>query len=162
VLLDAAGPPYATTLDEAVRSLPGVRVAGRFQREGRFIFDVAHNSEGSAVLASTLAAVRPAAPVVALFSVLADKDWRSMMRNLAPSISHFVLTAAPSAPPNRVWDVNEAGRFAASEAISAVVIPDFDDALAHASRLGQTTVVTGSFHTVGDAMARLQASPESR
>ena len=162
VLLDAAGLPYATTLDEAAHSLAGVRVAGRFQSEGRYIFDVAHNPEGSAVLASTLAAVRPAVPVVALFSVLADKDWRSMMRSLAKSVSHFVLTVAPSAPPNRVWDVNEAGRFAANEAISAEVIKDFDTALSHASSLGQTTLVTGSFHTVGDAMARLQASPLSR
>ena len=85
-----------------------------------------------------------------------------MMRSLAQSVSHFVLTVAPSAPSNRVWDVNEAGRFAANEAISAEVIKDFDTALSHASSLGQTTLVTGSFHTVGDAMARLQASPLSR
>ena len=111
VLLDAAGPPYAATLDEARHSLANVHVAGRFQREGRYIFDVAHNLEGSAVLADTLAAVGPATPVVALFSVLADKDWRSMLRNLSRAVSHFVLTVAPSAPPNRVWDLNEAARF---------------------------------------------------
>ena len=162
VLLNAAGAPYATTLDEASRSLRNVRVAGRFQREGRFIFDVAHNPEGSQVLAETLAAIEPPEPVVALFSVLSDKDWRAMLTRLKASVSRFVFTVAPSAPANRVWDLAQAERFAADESISAEVIADFDAALERASALGNTTLVTGSFHTVGDAMARLQPSPKSR
>lgn len=162
VLLDAAGAPYATTVDEAASSLWGVRIAGRFQCHGRFVFDVAHNPEGSLVLADTLAAVHPAQPVIALFSVLADKDWRAMIRALAPMVSHFVLTIAPSAPSNRVWDLDAAQRFASAESLSAEAIPDFAAALARASTLGSTTLVTGSFHTVGDAMARLQPSPKSR
>jgi dihydrofolate synthase/folylpolyglutamate synthase len=162
VLLDAAGGPYACNLEEASRALSSVRVAGRFQRYGRYIFDVAHNAEGSAVLADTLAAVQPATPVVALFSVLSDKDWRSMMRQLAPRVSHFVLTVAPSAPAARIWSLRDVKAFAASEALSAEIVVDFDAALARASTRGETTLVTGSFHTVGDAMARLQASPLSR
>ena len=162
VLLDAAGPPYRVTLDEAARSLALVHVAGRFQRDGRFIFDVAHNPEGSLVLANTLAAVAPEQPVVALFCVLADKDWRAMLRNLATQVSHFVLTVAPSAPPNRVWHLDEVQRFATDESLSVEIVPDFDVALERASTIGRTTLVTGSFHTVGDAMARLQPSPKSR
>ena len=162
VLLDSAGAPYATSLDEASQSLAQVRIAGRFERMGRFIFDVAHNPEGALMLAETIASVRPVQPVVALFSVLADKDWRAMLRNLAPSVSHFVFTVAPTAPLNRVWDLNEVQRFADAESISSEVVADFSEALTHASRIGETTLVTGSFHTVGDAMARLQRSPKSR
>lgn len=162
ILLDAAGAPYATTLDEASRSLESVRVSGRFQRDGRFIFDVAHNPEGSQVLAETLAAIEPREPVVALVSVLADKDWRAMLTRLAPRVSRFVFTIAPSAPTNRVWDLSQVERFAADQSISAEIIADFDAALERASMLGNTTLVTGSFHTVGDAMARLQPSPKSR
>lgn len=162
VMLAAAGAPYACTLDDAARALPEVRVAGRFQRDGRFVFDVAHNAEGSLVLADTLAAVQPAAPVVALFSALSDKDWRSMLRNLAPRVSHFVATIAPTAPASRVWRLDEVKQFAESAALSLETVPDFDEALTRASTLGETTLVTGSFHTVGDAMARLQASPLSR
>ena len=143
-------------------ALPGVRVAGRFQREGRFIFDVAHNPEGSSVLASTLAAVEPQEPVVALFSVLSDKDWRSMMKNLAPRVACFILTIAPTAPPARLWNLDEVKRFAEDAGIAVEVVADFDAALMRSSTLGETTLVTGSFHTVGDAMARLQASPRSR
>jgi dihydrofolate synthase/folylpolyglutamate synthase len=36
---------------------------------------------------------------------------------------------------------------------------DFDAALASGRRLGTTVLVTGSFHTVGDAMDRLQVDP---
>ena len=36
---------------------------------------------------------------------------------------------------------------------------DFDRALVRGSEEGTTVVVTGSFHTVGDAMARLEVSP---
>jgi dihydrofolate synthase/folylpolyglutamate synthase len=162
ILLDAAGPPYANNLDAAADALRAVRVAGRFEREGNYIFDVAHNPEGSMVLAETLRAVQPQAPLVALFSVLADKDWRTMMRNLSAQVDRFVFTIAPTAPSNRVWNLDEASRFAAHEGLSAEAVPDFDAALERASTLGSTTLITGSFHTVGDAMARLQASPLSR
>jgi dihydrofolate synthase/folylpolyglutamate synthase len=161
-LLDAAGGPYAPTLDETTRSLANVRVAGRFQRVGKYIFDVAHNPEGASVLATTLEEVRPPSPVVALYSVLADKDWRSMLRHIASHVSHIVLTIAPSAPANRVWNLDEVARFAESEGMSWEAVADFDDALSRALAAGGTTLVTGSFHTVGDAMARLQPSPLSR
>jgi dihydrofolate synthase/folylpolyglutamate synthase len=85
-----------------------------------------------------------------------------MMRNLSRHVSHFVLTIAPSAPPSRVWNLDDVESFASAENISAEAEPDFDKALTRAAALGQATLITGSFHTVGDAMARLQASPLSR
>jgi dihydrofolate synthase/folylpolyglutamate synthase len=42
---------------------------------------------------------------------------------------------------------------------TAIVEEDFDDAISTASSLAATVLVTGSFHTVGDAMARLQVDP---
>lgn len=158
-LLSAAGAPYAATLDETAKALALVEVPGRFQRVGRYIFDVAHNEEGARVLAQTLVAVRPAPPVTALFSVLADKDWREMMRHLQPCVDRFVLSTAPSAPSNRQWDIEAAHRHAASIGAAAEVVRDFHDALARATSFDGTMLVTGSFHTVGDAMARLQLSP---
>ena len=61
-----------------------------------------------------------------------------------------------------MWNLDEVKRFADDAGIGVEVVPDFDAALVRASTLGETTLVTGSFHTVGDAMARLQASPRSR
>jgi folylpolyglutamate synthase/dihydropteroate synthase len=58
LMLRTAGAPWSVTLDEANAGLAGVRLPGRFHREGRFIFDVAHNPDGASVLAATLKAGR--------------------------------------------------------------------------------------------------------
>ena len=65
----------------------------------------------------------------------------------------------PFTPPSRAWDIPEPLAYAVSRGISAEVIRDFDRALVRGSEEGTTVVVTGSFHTVGDAMARLEVSP---
>jgi dihydrofolate synthase/folylpolyglutamate synthase len=72
-----------------------------------------------------------------------------------------VLTIAPTAPDNRVWDLDEVAQFAKDERLGAEVVRDFDRALRRAREHGGTTLITGSFHTVGDAMLRLQVSPFS-
>jgi dihydrofolate synthase/folylpolyglutamate synthase len=158
-LLQSAGGEFAARLSDIAGVLPEVRVAGRFQRAGAYIFDVAHNASGAAVLADALAAVVPTRPTAALFCALRDKDWREMIRQLAPHVDHFVLTHTPTAPASRVWDLDEATMFCRDNRIDAEAVPEFDDALAHVRKQGRTILVTGSFHTVGDAMARLQVSP---
>ena len=82
-----------------------------------------------------------------------------MMRALRSVVDQFVLTVAPTAPENRAWDLDEVGRFAAEDHLDARSVRDFDRALEVAGEYGGTTLVTGSFHTVGDAMLRLQVSP---
>jgi dihydrofolate synthase/folylpolyglutamate synthase len=159
VMLDAAGASYATSLDEAARHLDDVRIPGRFQHVGKFIFDVAHNPAGAAVLAQTLVAVSPPRPIVALVCVLGDKDWREMIRVLSRVVDGFVLTMAPTAPASRAWDLAEAIEFTRKLGVNAEAIDDFDAALERVRANSATVLVTGSFHTVGDAMSRLQVSP---
>ena len=146
-------------LEEAVETVRAVRLPGRFQCVGRWIFDVAHNAEGARTVAASLAAVEHEVPVVALLCVLADKDWRAMLDALAPVVARFVLTNAPTAPASRAWPLAEAIAYARTKGYPAVAEPDFDQALRIAGSEGATALVTGSFHTVGDAMARLQVSP---
>ncbi|MDF1501507.1 folylpolyglutamate synthase/dihydrofolate synthase family protein [Roseisolibacter sp. H3M3-2] len=161
-MLDAAGDPWWMPIDRVAAALGEVRLAGRFQRVGRWLFDVAHNPDGARVLGQTLGALAPERPVVALVTVLSDKDWRGMLRALAPAVDHLVLSVAPTAPPGRVWPLAAAAAFAAEQGWDAVAEPDFDRALALASARGRTVLVTGSFHTVGDAMLRLQVDPLAR
>jgi dihydrofolate synthase/folylpolyglutamate synthase len=151
--------PLRPSAGEMQDGLSRVTLPGRFQRVGRYLFDVAHNPDGAEVLAATLAAIRPPAPVVAVLSVLSDKDWRGVMQSLGPVVQHFVLTNAPTAPPSRAWDIPEPLAFAREHGWSAEVIRDFDRALVKAGEAGATVLITGSFHTVGDAMARLEVSP---
>ena len=159
LMLDAAGPSLATSLAEARESLPRVRLPGRFHRVDPYVFDVAHNPDGASVLALTLAEVRPARPTAAVLCVLADKDWRGVMRALADVVDLFVLTDAPTAPASRAWDRETAVEFAREHGWPAVSEHDFDRALSRATAEARTVLVTGSFHTVGDAMARLNVDP---
>ena len=141
------------------QGLATVRLPGRFQRVGKHLFDVAHTPDGATVLAQTLSEARLPHPVVAVFSVLSDKDWMAMMAALAPQVDRFIVTNSPTAPPSRAWNVIDVLAYARAQGWDAVVVRDFDRALSRASDEGATVVVTGSFHTVGDAMSRLQVSP---
>jgi len=157
-LLHAAGPPYRFTLREAAPLLANVTLPGRFQRVGKYIFDVAHNADGARVLAETLSAVQPPRPVRVLFCALRDKEWKDMLTTLGPHVDEFVLTDAPTAPASRAWNLEEARAFLRHIGAKGDVAWTFAEALRQMEGPG-TAVVTGSFHTVGDAMSRLQVSP---
>jgi dihydrofolate synthase/folylpolyglutamate synthase len=157
-LLHAAGPRYRFTLREAREPLERVALPGRFHRAGRYLFDVAHNADGARVLAETLQAVRPPRPVVGVFCALRDKEWEEMLTTLGSVVDSLVVTQAPTAPVSRAWDLEIVRSFLARAGLPATVEPDFDRAIRPANEPA-TVVVTGSFHTVGDAMARLQVSP---
>jgi dihydrofolate synthase/folylpolyglutamate synthase len=159
LMLNAAGGRLATSLADARAALPAVRLPGRFQRVGPYIFDVAHNPDGAAVLASTVAAVQPPSPRAVVLCVLADKDWKGVMTALAGVADVFMLTDAPTAPASRAWSRDAAAAYAREQGWNAVSEPDFDAALTRATEMARTVVVTGSFHTVGDAMARLDVDP---
>jgi dihydrofolate synthase/folylpolyglutamate synthase len=157
--LRLAGDKWWPDWTDALASLASVRLPGRFHREGAFIFDVAHNPDGARVLARTLTTVAPERPVVALVCVLDDKDWRGLLSALSNVADVFVLTNAPTAPESRSWSLNDVAAYAQSMGWRFEAEPDFDQAIGRSSVLGATVVVTGSFHTVGDAMSRLQVDP---
>ena len=111
-------PPGFRKDDFTVTVLGKLRFALDYAREQNLmpvllgdLFDVAHNADGARVLADTLRVAAPERPLTALVAVLADKDWRGILSALAPVVDHFVLTVAPTAPPNRLWDVGAAHAF---------------------------------------------------
>jgi dihydrofolate synthase/folylpolyglutamate synthase len=158
-MLESLPAGLAPSEAELHAGMPRVRLPGRFQRVGKYLFDVAHNPAGAAVLARTLTASAPAQPIVAVLSVLSDKDWRGIMDALAPVVDRFILTNAPTAPPSRTWNIPDPLHYARERGWNAEVLRDFDRALVRAASEGATVLVTGSFHTVGDAMMRLEVSP---
>lgn len=149
--------------DEVVQGVAAVRWPGRLQRERvagqEWIFDVAHNAAGIEALCATLAELRVAHPVVAVVGILGDKDWRGMLRRLQGCVDHLILTQAPTAPSGRSWD--PAAALAEAGGVRGEVVLEFGAALAAAqARAGEGAVlVTGSFHTVGDALTILGLAP---
>src|SRR5206468_8839771 len=71
--LAAMGEQYLPAPSEISRALEAVFLPGRFQRAGKFIFDVAHNPAGARAVAETIASLDPPRPRTALIAVLADK-----------------------------------------------------------------------------------------
>jgi dihydrofolate synthase/folylpolyglutamate synthase len=155
----AAGGNYLPPVSKLSEALRRVHLPGRFHRVDDWIFDVAHNPAGARVLAETLREGNVRRPVVCVLGVLKDKDWRGMIDMLAPEIDTLIITQPASAPPDRAWDPMEAGVYAVQRGFPVILEVTFDGALLRAEGIRGTKVVTGSFHTVGDAMERLGIDP---
>jgi dihydrofolate synthase/folylpolyglutamate synthase len=151
-----AGAPYRVPAEQLNDALYNVSIPGRFQRSGNWILDVAHNPAGARVLASALDAVHPTRPVTVLLGVLGDKDWRGMLDALAPVADAFIITQPASAPADRAWNPMEAALYASRLGVPVQLEVDFNMAMLAVTEREGTKVVTGSFHTVGDAMERLK------
>ena len=143
------------------RGFARARLPGRFDRRGPWIFDVAHNPDGIGALVAALEAEQPQRPLHGVVGILGDKDWRAMLEQLLGATDGLWLTDPPSAPAERRWDLTEVGRTVGrlggqERAHPRVIVqPDFDRALIDARIGAGTVLVTGSFHTVGNALGRL-------
>ena len=62
---------------EVRAGLAAARVPGRFERRGRWLFDVAHNPDGARSLVAALRAAPPPRPLVGVVAVLGDKIGRA-------------------------------------------------------------------------------------
>lgn len=161
-MLHAGGGRWRAISETAGTALAGVRLAGRFHRSGRWLFDVAHNPDGAATVAANLLAMGMPRPIVAVVCVLRDKDWRGILRAVAQVADRVVVTMAPTAPMSRAWSLDEVAAWSVDAGITVERHDDFAEALRTASDSASTILVTGSFHTVGDAMERLQVDPLAR
>ncbi|MGH7530629.1 MAG: bifunctional folylpolyglutamate synthase/dihydrofolate synthase [Gemmatimonadales bacterium] len=149
-------PPFVVQDDGFPPAFAHAYLPGRFEFRGKWIFDVAHNPDGMAVLT---AAIREYSreirrPLHALVGIRNDKDWRTMLDVLAAVVDHLVLTVPPSIPLMQRWSVDDVG-VRASGRPAVHFEPDFERALQDVQQGAATVLVTGSFHTVGDALARL-------
>ncbi len=153
----------------AVRAgLRAVRWPGRLQVHrllGRiWVFDVAHNVAAVEALTRALPDLDLPRPLIALVGVLGDKDWKSMMVPLAAAADALVLTVPPTSPVDRRWDPQRVVEIVSMP--NAEVVLGFSEALARARTLAErggdhgTVLVTGSFHTVGDALIELGLAPD--
>ena len=142
--------------------LTQVEWAGRLQiaqsQSGQtVVLDGAHNPDGVEALATALekqfAGRRPAL----IFGVMADKDWKSMLRRLAPLAKRVVLTPVNS---SRTLPVEE------QFALCHQAFPELN--IASSESLGDAMrslaaedflLITGSIYLIGEAMEWLHLSP---
>jgi len=159
-ILTALPSPYRPTATQIERAFGLARIAGRLDKRGRWLFDVAHNPDGMRSLVRALAALRPSRPLHALVSILGDKEWPEMLVQLDQVIDRGVLTIAPTAA-GRGWDIEWLRRWLKDPDrppahAEWTLIPDFTEAIETVQEGAGTVLVTGSFHTVGDVMSALK------
>jgi dihydrofolate synthase/folylpolyglutamate synthase len=156
-ILDALPGSIRPDQSERIEAFANTVVPGRLERRGKWLYDVAHNPDGMATLTAALREMIPRRPVHALVSILGDKDWPAMLVQLDREIDRGFLTVAPTAA-NRGWDLEWLQRWLADPHrppanASWHLEPDFKRALSVVEQGAGTVLVTGSFHTVGDAQS---------
>ena len=158
-VLAALPEPYRPDREAMERGFAKARIGGRFDRRGKWLFDVAHNPDGMRALVAALRDPALPRPIHALVSILGDKEWAPMLVELDQGIDRGMLTVAPTAA-GRGWTtewltawLNDPSRPPAHA--SWHLEPDFARALAQVQEGAGTVLVTGSFHTVGDVMLAL-------
>lgn len=160
---EALPPALRPSADAVVQGVSNVRWPGRLQVERigaqRWLFDVAHNVAGVHALVDAMRALDVTRPLVIVIGILGDKDWQAMLPPLFELADLAVLTVPPTAPANRAWQPERVLENVGGEGTE--VVRDFTAALDLArDRAGAGTVlVTGSFHTVGDALSALDRAP---
>ena len=155
-VLDLLPPPFRPDSNVTASAFAGARIAGRLDRRGRWLFDVAHNPDGMRALTAALWQLPLPRPIRALVSILGDKAYPEMLVELDQAIDVGVLTVAPTATGRR-WDTGWLERWLADPGRPPArahwrLEPDFRKALREVEDGHGTILVTGSFHTVGDVM----------
>lgn len=137
--------------------IAAVHWPGRLQIEESgdrtWILDVAHNPLAMEALAQGLSSLDLPAPLALVVAIMGDKPWAEMLPPLLALADLTIFTVAPSSPAERRWDPRAVADTVSGYAVE--VIEDLGAALDYAAESARAVVVTGSHHTVGDAMRLL-------
>ena len=131
------------------------------------VIDGGHNPQGAGVLADSLRDVFPGKRPVFLVGILADKDYRSMLRAVAPLASAFVCVTPPNPRALDAADLAEAIRETCDElgvCVTVEVAGDFGDAVSAARKLaGPEGLICafGSLYSVADVKAAFLRAADS-
>ena len=131
------------------------------------VIDGGHNPQGAGVLVDSLRDVFPDKRPVFLVGILADKDYRSMLRAVAPLASAFVSVTPPNPRALDAADLAEAIRKTCGELGARATIEvagDFDDAASAARKIaGSEGLICafGSLYSVADVKAAFLRAADS-
>ena len=131
------------------------------------VIDGGHNPQGAGVLADSLWDVFPDKRPVFLVGILADKDYCSMLRAVAPLASAFVCATPPNPRALDAADLAEAIRETCGELGARATIEvagDFDDAVSAARKIaGSEGLICafGSLYSIADVKAAFLRAADS-
>ena len=141
--------------------LAGCPWAGRMEvlrERPMVVVDGAHNPAGASVLRKALEENFSFRRLILVFGVLADKDYRRMLRRLVPLADHIILTKPRE---ERALQPEIPARWVRTTGRKAEVIEDSGKALERALRLAgekDLVCITGSLYLVGETRTRFTGS----
>ena len=160
--------------DEAIaRGIAETRWPARFEVLDQLagmptvVIDGGHNPQGAGVLVDSLWDVFPDKRPVFLVGILADKDYRSMLRAVAPLASAFVCVTPPNPRALDAADLARAIRETCGELGARATIEvagDFDDAASAARKIaGSEGLICafGSLYSIADVKAAFLRAADS-
>ena len=131
------------------------------------VIDGGHNPQGAGVLADSLQDVFPDKRPVFLVGILADKDYRSMLRAVAPLASAFVCVTPPNPRALGAADLAETICETCDElgvCVTVEVAGDFDGAVSAARKIaGPEGLICafGSLYSIADVKAAFLRAADS-
>jgi len=139
--------------------LPGRMQSATLNTGSKVIFDVAHNPQAAKFLAKNISLLREQGRVLAVSSMLGDKDIVGTFSNLSAIIDCWYIAALPSQRGATLAQLEASLK--QSEVRQVNSFPDITMALQQAiadCRKLDTIIVFGSFHTVGICMKYFSSS----
>ena len=140
-----------TAKEEAIRlALAGLTWPGRLEKvhtKPLILLDAAHNPHGAKALASYLGTHCSDRRKILIFGVMKDKNFASMLAELAPLADEILLTRPRTERAALTEDLIPFAR-------NATVTETISDALKRAREItgdDDLIVITGSFYTIGEA-----------
>ena len=137
--------------EETIRlALAGVTWPGRLEmvhEKPLILLDAAHNPHGARALASYLRTHHADTRKILVFGVMKDKNFASMLAELAPLADEILLTRPRT---DRAALPEELIPFAGNATVTATI----NEALERAREIAREDdliVITGSFYTIGEA-----------
>jgi dihydrofolate synthase/folylpolyglutamate synthase len=148
--------------DEAVaRGFESVEWPARFQIwNNKIVIDGAHNPAGAKILAQTWREEFGDDRASVIFAVLRDKNAAEIIRALVPIAATFILPQFRSEralPPDELAQVFSS----VTPSLPCAIVLSFADALAIAKKSDRRTLITGSLHFAGEALAFLRGKPDA-
>jgi dihydrofolate synthase/folylpolyglutamate synthase len=161
--------------ERARAALAGVSLPGRVEvvaGEPPVVLDAAHNPQGARALAEALAALARGRRMVGCLAVLADKDARGIVAELAGVLDAVVCTelapgelAGMGRPDTKVTPAAELSALCEAAGLEASAEPDPETAIAATLRMaaeqGGVAVVCGSHYLLSHAHVALAGDGEA-
>ncbi|MEH6650961.1 MAG: bifunctional tetrahydrofolate synthase/dihydrofolate synthase [Motiliproteus sp.] len=157
--------PLAVSDSSIRRGLEQARLAGRYQcvelEQRQLILDVAHNPHAAAHLVNRLPAV--AGKTWCVLGMLQDKDCQATMACLVPAVDRWLFSDLDVA---RGCSAEQLKSLYLANSNDAPVVGSFEapwqacQAAQQQSQPGDRILIVGSFFTVADVLARLEAETE--